>query len=250
MHHLPPEYTEYRDYIAVTEVRKAFDRLVAGVQDDGRFELRKAPHGYMQNLTFIQGDKRPYSVVPAKKWITVYLRSPRITHPGLTLEALRTRFAGAAPAQGHELKVILRTEAEAVDILELIGISSKSEFRLPDEVPTAAPQLTEGAAQKITVNAYERNREARAICIKHYGPRCSVCGLSFEDFYGEIGRGYIHVHHVVSLASIGTSYVVDPIRDLRPVCANCHSMLHTSEPALSIDELRRRTTPLQRLPSK
>jgi hypothetical protein len=243
MHHLPPEYSEYREYIAVPEVRKAFDRLVAGVQTDGRYELRKAPHGYMQNLTFIDGDKRPYSVVPAKKWITVYLRNPRSTHPGLTLDALRSRFEGAAPAQGHELKVILRTEDEAIEILELIGVPTGSEFRLPEEVPPQADELTEGAVQKVLINAYERNRQARAICIKHYGLQCSVCDLSFEDVYGDIGRGYIHVHHVVSLASVGRSYVVDPIRDLRPVCANCHSMLHTSEPPLSIDELRRRLTP-------
>ena len=239
MHCLPSEYVEYRDYIAVPEVRKAFERLIDGVQNDGRFELRKSPHGYMQNLTFIDGEKRPYSVVPARKWFTVYLRNPRNTHPGLTLEALRLRFQGAAPAQGHELKVILRTEAEVTEILEFMGLLSESEFRLPDEVPDQAAQLTEGAAQKVIVNAYERNRQARAACIKHYGPRCCVCDFSFQDVYGDMGRGYIHVHHVVSLASVGACYVVDPVRDLRPVCANCHAMLHTSEPALSVDELRR-----------
>ncbi len=52
------------------------------------------------------------------------------------------------------------------------------------------------------------------------------------------GVGFIHVHHKVELSSIGREYVVDPIEDLVPVCPNCHAMLHTRKPALTIDGLR------------
>jgi 5-methylcytosine-specific restriction protein A len=63
--------------------------------------------------------------------------------------------------------------------------------------------------------------------------------MTFGDVYGPLGDGYIHVHHLVEVSSIGTEYVVDPVRDLRPVCANCHAMLHRQSPALSIDTLKR-----------
>ena len=33
---------------------------------------------------------------------------------------------------------------------------------------------------------------------------------------------------------------MDPIKDLRPVCPNCHAMLHRAVPALSIDDIRGR----------
>jgi hypothetical protein len=40
------------------------------------------------------------------------------------------------------------------------------------------------------------------------------------------------------LAEIGKQYKVDPIADLRPVCPNCHAVLHTRIPAYSIQEVR------------
>jgi 5-methylcytosine-specific restriction protein A len=65
-----------------------------------------------------------------------------------------------------------------------------------------------------------------------------VCGLDFGERYGALGEGFIHVHHLTELASIGREYEVDPVRDLRPVCPNCHAMLHRTDPALSPEELR------------
>ena len=56
-------------------------------------------------------------------------------------------------------------------------------------------------------------------------------------FYGELGRDYIHVHHLKPLADIKDEYELDAVKDLRPVCPNCHSMLHRRTPALSIEEL-------------
>ena len=88
------------------------------------------------------------------------------------------------------------------------------------------------------MNTYERNSKAREICINHWKPICSVCEFDFGSVYGEIGAGYIHVHHLIPLSQIGKSYQIDPINDLRPICPNCHSMLHRSEPPLTIEELK------------
>lgn len=96
----------------------------------------------------------------------------------------------------------------------------------------------EGAKKQIVVNAYERSAEARAICIQHYGLNCTVCGLNFEETYGEIGTGFIHVHHLKPLSQIGKDYELNPITDLRPVCPNCHAMIHQRDPAYTIDELK------------
>ena len=103
-----------------------------------------------------------------------------------------------------------------------------------------APQMyVEGATTRIAVNSYERSDEARTECLDHYGYKCEVCRFDFEGFYGEIGREFIHVHHLIPLARIGEQYRVDPIAHLRPVCPNCHAMLHRRDPPLEIEELRR-----------
>jgi 5-methylcytosine-specific restriction enzyme A len=114
---------------------------------------------------------------------------------------------------------------------------------VPLEVPTTEEiietgRFIEGAVKRITVNAFERDRLARDACIRHYGSQCTVCGFRFEEKYGEIGRDFIHVHHLIKISSVGEQYCVDPIRDLRPVCPNCHAMLHTEDPPILIEKLR------------
>jgi 5-methylcytosine-specific restriction protein A len=59
------------------------------------------------------------------------------------------------------------------------------------------------------------------------------------ELYGKLGDGVIHVHHLRELASLGEEYEVDPIKDLRPVCPNCHAILHNSSPAMTIEKLRK-----------
>ncbi len=98
--------------------------------------------------------------------------------------------------------------------------------------------LYEGAISRIEVNGFERDATARAICIRHYGTICSVCGFDFKDKYGLIGEGYIHVHHLIPISLIRENYVIDPIQDLRPICPNCHAMVHRESPPILIDDLR------------
>lgn len=100
------------------------------------------------------------------------------------------------------------------------------------------PSFREGAGKTIFVNRFERDIKARDACISHYGTSCQVCGIDFQEIYGDIGKGFINVHHLMPLASIGKEYDVDPLADLIPVCPNCHAMLHTSTPPLGIDEFR------------
>lgn len=111
--------------------------------------------------------------------------------------------------------------------------------RTPGELPSTK-QYSEGAIQTIQVNSYERNRQARQECIQYWGAECVVCEIDFGERYGARGQGYIHVHHLTPLSEVDEEYTVDPIQDLRPVCPNCHAMIHRRDPPLSISELRNR----------
>lgn len=99
----------------------------------------------------------------------------------------------------------------------------------------------EGRANQILQTIYERSPFARKECLKIYGHSCSVCGFNFEKKYGDIGKEYIHVHHLNQISNIGRVYEIDPINDLRPVCPNCHAMLHRKNPPYEIEELRNMT---------
>jgi 5-methylcytosine-specific restriction protein A len=107
----------------------------------------------------------------------------------------------------------------------------------PEEV---SDELEEGHKRTVTVNIYERSSIARQKCIEEYGLNCVVCDMNFEEVYGEFGKGFIHVHHIVPLHEVGGSYKVDYKKDLVPVCPNCHAMLHRklNKSFLSIEKLK------------
>lgn len=107
----------------------------------------------------------------------------------------------------------------------------------PEEIDSPALYV-EGAAKRVAVNQFERSADARAKCIEYHGYQCAVCSFDFEEYYGDIGKNYIHVHHVVPLSEIGEEYILDPITDLVPVCPNCHAIIHRTHPSLSVEQLK------------
>ena len=96
----------------------------------------------------------------------------------------------------------------------------------------------EGSMRQVTVNAYERNPRARRLCIAAHGTSCCVCEFDFGAVYGPAAEGFIHVHHLRPLSDIAEEYQVDPVNDLRPVCPNCHAVIHRRTPPYSIEEVR------------
>jgi 5-methylcytosine-specific restriction protein A len=98
----------------------------------------------------------------------------------------------------------------------------------------------EGKRSSVLVNRYERSVRGRTECIEIYGVNCAVCDMNFEAVYGKhLGQNFIHVHHINPLASIKSEYFLNPEKDLRPVCPNCHAMLHRKKDGVfTISELK------------
>jgi predicted HNH restriction endonuclease len=133
------------------------------------------------------------------------------------------------------LNPILKHKDIAVELLKRLDL--QGEFRSADEL-YVSPDLQEGNVRNVTVNIHERNRDARSKCIEHYGSACNVCGFTYSKFYGPLGNDYIQVHHISPISKATSSRKVDPILDLRPVCANCHSIIHKKYPPYSIEEVK------------
>jgi hypothetical protein len=125
----------------------------------------------------------------------------------------------------------------AIALLEAGDLHQGVSQLLADEIESPDGYI-EGSVRQVYVNALERSGPARQACIDHYGAKCAVCGFDFGDVYGEIGDGFIHVHHLADLALRTEGGITDPTADLRPVCPNCHAMLHTAKPARDVNWLR------------
>lgn len=132
---------------------------------------------------------------------------------------------------------VWQLKPELADALAETGLTGE-DFFLEESSKKFQTLLFEGAKKSVVVNSYERNPIARQRCIAHWQAQCSVCSFNFESTYGLIGKGFIHVHHLTPISQIGAEYEIEPVKDLRPVCPNCHAMLHKKEPPSSIDELK------------
>ncbi len=123
-----------------------------------------------------------------------------------------------------------------LSLLDIVPLNTADEPE--DKTDDTLVGYEEGRKVKLLSNRYERNPINRCICLQNKGYRCSVCGFDFEEQYGEIGKSFIHVHHIIPVSQMGEGYVVDPIKDLVPVCPNCHAMMHRTDPPMSVKELR------------
>ena len=150
-----------------------------------------------------------------------------LNNPALTAENLKA----------NGLRSIISVDALPEDVAAFIlrpGVDDSYGVDYPED-----NDYYEGALMTVEVNKYERSRTARDKCIALKGCRCAVCGMDFGEMYGPAGKGFIHVHHLVPISSIGKEYKLDAERDLVPVCPNCHYMLHRKPGGVySIDELK------------
>jgi len=126
---------------------------------------------------------------------------------------------------------------EFANALEGLGYHTSTIELLPGEMP-ATTSFSEGAVHQVAITTYERNPKARRRCLAHYGTSCVICGFNFKATYGPKAEGFIHVHHLRMLSEIGKNYKIDAVKDLRPVCPNCHSVIHLDSPPYSIKAMR------------
>lgn len=130
---------------------------------------------------------------------------------------------------------------ELVQALEDLGMVDVQSFPSEeDELTSFAVENTpEGRKIAYYTTRYERSAKNRNAAIKIHGTVCQGCGFDFEKTYGEIGKGYIEVHHTQPLYKEDDVVNINPATDLICVCANCHRIIHRRKNSvLSIKELQ------------
>ena len=84
---------------------------------------------------------------------------------------------------------------------------------------------------RVEQKPYKDGIQAKEAAKRIHGTCCAVCGFDFGLFYGDIGAGFIQVHHLTMQAERRDT--VNPVTDMVPLCSNCHDMMHhgLSDPA-------------------
>ena len=97
--------------------------------------------------------------------------------------------------------------------------------------------IVEGTKKLVYTTKYERDPKVRRAFLKGKHLKCEVCGFDFEDVYGELGAGYIEVHHKKPVSE--GEHITDLNNDLAMLCSNCHRMIHRGKDhMITVEELR------------
>lgn len=130
-----------------------------------------------------------------------------------------------------------QTEQAFLQYLRSLVTGVDSVFSTGFEEPPVDEFVTEGGLALVAHLARERDRSLILkfkTSLKSF--ECCVCRFDFEKTYGALGREFIEAHHVKPLGKGGKRET--RIGDLRPVCSNCHRMLHKGL-GMSVDDLRK-----------
>ncbi len=113
-----------------------------------------------------------------------------------------------------------------------------------EEIQQEAETRPEGEVKTYYGKRYERDPSNRRRAIAFHGLRCAACGFDFEETYGVRGAGFIEIHHNKPLAEVGAPQLIDPEKDLIPLCANCHRMVHRyRDHVITLEELKETISP-------
>jgi hypothetical protein len=114
----------------------------------------------------------------------------------------------------------------------------------PAEVLIDLAPLTADETNRRLVSHYriDRSRKIRVAKVglfeMHHGRIfCENCNFDFEEKYGERGKGFTEVHHILSLAALLPNTITS-LNDLMLLCANCHRMVHWKQPMISVETLK------------
>lgn len=143
---------------------------------------------------------------------------------------------GYISSKAIEAYIRFYAQKHSID-LDSITFSEDSENQATED-DNEEKQRLEGRMTEAKVLRRQRNRQARQQCLEASGYKCYVCGFDFEKTYGEIGKGFLEVHHTKPLATYDDEHPI-PQSELCALCSNCHSMVHRKKEVLDVDELKR-----------
>lgn len=135
--------------------------------------------------------------------------------------------------------ILINPDAELALVTTRTVIHHEDETKWMDDI---IEQKTEGDRKETVQTNIERDPRNRRLCIEAHGEHCWVCGKDggwMDDDMrlnkSGLPSAWLHCHHIEPLGE-SAPRKTDPVKDMVPLCAECHTMMHLRKPALTLDE--------------
>lgn len=133
--------------------------------------------------------------------------------------------------------IVQSTKSHAEDVEEVISEEETlNSVEILEEVIHEICEHTQSNKEKLDSDYKEKLKKE---CIDYYGAICDICGFDFGYTYGEAYEQCIDVHNQKSVQGEEILPTTHPTEDLIPICHNCHHVIHSVVPAISVDKMRK-----------
>jgi 5-methylcytosine-specific restriction protein A len=151
--------------------------------------------------------------------------------------------------QGEDLPSfgVLRSDLDRMLKLYLSLFDAKAELQTGIDADGPTVGTRQGASQKekeavrrerrrlVTHRRAERNQALSRDAKKARGNICEVpaCGKDSRAIYGDLlkdDRSLVEAHHIVPFSQLDNNVELDPEKDFRVVCPDCHRAIHQRRP--------------------
>jgi predicted HNH restriction endonuclease len=205
-------------YVANRDLSKwAFSKYVATSKFDKRYGAQAKPffynHGFI-NILKIKDDDFRNSVV--SKFL-IWSES--------------VDFINLAQKYSADQK-----KSNRFELLVHIDEIPKHFFQSNDLLDENFDEFVEGFKNEIIKENSYRDRKLIDAAKKHFEPTCAICKFNFEKTYGLHGKGFIEMHHLIPISE---GKRISTVKDLVPVCSNCHRMLHKGKITLDVEDIKK-----------
>lgn len=126
----------------------------------------------------------------------------------------------------------------ATTALRTLKTDSGMEFGADDIIGQQGHRYIEGRIIDVVSQRRERDPAAREACLSEYGFNCFACGTNLRQRYSGLKKELIQVHHEEPLSQTSGEREFDPIATMKPLCPNCHCVVHSRIPTYTVVELR------------
>lgn len=176
----------------------------------------------------------------AKKWLKSmgFVNVLDFPEGAYKQQVIKAFLAWAKNVECFDIVAKFKKDQKAGKRFELLIHQSQLEKKLQVILNTkdnTQQSFDEGFRTEIVKEVVVRKQQLIDLAKNKYGTKCTACNFDFGNMYGSHGEGFIEVHH---LFPISKGKRKTKVEDLRPVCANCHRMLHRGVALLSIEELK------------
>lgn len=195
------------------------DFLIGDGARDKKSEIHYKPYRYRP----WRDPRKEYSIQFCDDIVAIWEIGKRIDlHSSIDMSWDGALWSDITELRVREIGIQGANESTEAAVMPIDAFESYLRYKLKKTEPQEEEYYTNVEGEKVTIfsTKYERDAKLKEQAIKIHGTDCQACGFSFGRRYGDLGNGFIEVHHIIPISQ-GVR-VVNPETDLICLCSNCH----------------------------